>query len=156
MGSAKTRPQSFWAGIEMFSQEPLTGVGIGNTAVYRRAFIDGVYLAPHNFYAEVLGETGLIGAVAFLFVIAALFLNIRRTRLLERHISHPTITVLADLAKSCRHVIVLLLISGLAGDGLLRFQWLWLAGFALLTRNFSESIAGDQMESPHPDDNCEL
>jgi O-antigen ligase len=146
--SAESRSESFYIGLEMFAQKPLTGVGIGNTAVYRRAFIDGVYLAPHNFYGEVLGETGVTGAAAFLFVIGSLFFNIRRTKKLAKGSLHPTTTVLADLARSCGYVVVLLLISGLAGDGLLRFQWLWLAGFALLTRNFSESIVREENEWP--------
>jgi O-antigen ligase len=145
-GSADARQESFWIGLAMFSQKPLTGVGIGNTAVFRRAFVDGVYLAPHNFYGEVLGETGLIGAAAFVLVIGSLLVNIRATKVLASRCVHPTSSMLSDLARTCGYVIVLLLVSGMAGDGLRCFQWLWLAAFALLARDFSESIAYGEAE----------
>jgi O-antigen ligase len=150
--SADTREESLRAGFAMFSRRPITGVGIGNTAVYRQAFIDGVFLAPHNFYGEVFGETGIIGAAAFIFLIASLFANIRATRNLARSYCDPTITTLADLARTCGYVVVLLLVSGITGDGMLRFQWLWLAAFALLARNFSESISKELTDSPEGGD----
>jgi hypothetical protein len=90
-----------------------------------------------------------------LFVIGSLLCNIQRTRALATHFLHPTMTMLWELSTVCGYVIVLLLISGLAGDGLLRFQWLWLAGFALLTRSFSESFASGLAESPDFDDGTE-
>lgn len=145
-GSVEGRKESFLAGLAMFSQHPVIGVGLGNTALYRSRFIDGQPVSPHNLYGEVLGETGTIGVAAFVFLIASLFANIRATRALAEHCVHPTTTMLSDVATSCGYVIVLLLVSGMAGAGMVRFQWLWLAAFALIGRNLSESIACDEME----------
>jgi O-antigen ligase len=151
-GSADGRKESFWAGVTMFSRSPITGVGIGNTARYRGTFIDGKYVSPHSFYGEILGETGVIGTAAFIILLASLFANIRATKAYARMWPFPTTIVLSDIARTCGYVIVLLLVSGLAGDGLLRFQWLWLAGFALLARNLSETAIRDEMESQNPID----
>jgi O-antigen ligase len=147
--SAEGRRESFLAGVEMFSQRPITGVGIGNTAIYRRAFVDGVYLAPHNFYGEVLGETGIVGAGAFILLLASLSANVLATTRLSKEFTDPTVEALANLSRSCGYVVVLLLLSGLGGDGMLRFQWLWLGAFALLARSFSESIFRAEFDSPN-------
>ena len=145
-GSADGRKESFFAGLTMFSREPVTGVGLGNTALYRMNLVDGEPISPHNLYGEVLGETGLIGATTFAFLISSILANVRATKSLAKGQEDPTITMLSDLARTCSYVVVLLLISGLAGAGMVRFQWLWLGAFALLARTFSESIYREEME----------
>jgi O-antigen ligase len=151
-GSADGRKESFWAGVTMFSRSPITGVGIGNTAPYRGTFIDGKHVSPHSFYGEILGETGVIGTAAFIILLASLFANIRATKGYARTYPLPATIMLSDIARTCGYVVVLLLVSGLFGDGLLRFQWLWLAAFALLARNLSESIIENETASLTQDD----
>jgi O-antigen ligase len=146
-GSADTRKESFFIGLDMFSRMPLTGAGIGNSAVYRQRELDGVFLASHNLYGEVLGETGLIGAMAFTFLIGSLITNVRSTKRLEKHHSCPKTRMLSEVATTCGYAIFLLLLFGLAGAGILRFHWLWLAAFVLLARNFSESVVRNEIES---------
>ena len=65
------------AGINMFADHPFTGVGIGNypdvyPQYYITIFINSLGHA-HNYYINIAAETGLLGLVAFLLFILAIF-----------------------------------------------------------------------------------
>src|SRR5262249_34859211 len=57
--SAYGRIAGLQAGLAMFQEFPLTGVGLGNFIPYRLEHLDGVSLVAHNLLGQVLGETGL-------------------------------------------------------------------------------------------------
>jgi hypothetical protein len=65
------------AGLRMFFDHPLTGVGIGNyPAVYSQyyvtIFVNSLGHA-HNYYINIAAETGVIGLTAFLLFLLAIF-----------------------------------------------------------------------------------
>jgi O-antigen ligase len=65
------------AGLHMFIDHPVLGVGIGNYAdAYSRYFItiftDSLGHA-HNYYINIAAETGLIGLIAFILFLLAVF-----------------------------------------------------------------------------------
>lgn len=65
------------AGLHMFMDHPVLGVGIGNYAdAYPRYFIT-IFTDPlghaHNYYINIAAETGLIGLIAFLLFLLAVF-----------------------------------------------------------------------------------
>lgn len=65
------------AGINMFADHPFTGVGIGNYSdaypqYYITIFVNSLGHA-HNYYINIAAETGLVGLVAFLLFVLALF-----------------------------------------------------------------------------------
>ena len=65
------------AGINMFTDHPFTGVGIGNypdayPQYYITIFVNSLGHA-HNYYINIAAETGLLGLVAFLLFVLALF-----------------------------------------------------------------------------------
>jgi O-antigen ligase len=65
------------AGINMFADHPFTGVGIGNypdvyPQYYITIFINSLGHA-HNYYINIAAETGLLGLVAFLLFVLAIF-----------------------------------------------------------------------------------
>ena len=65
------------AGVRMFVDHPLTGVGIGNypdaySRYYVTIFVDSLGQA-HNYYINIAAETGAIGLTAFLLFILAIF-----------------------------------------------------------------------------------
>ncbi len=66
------------AGLRMFSDHPLLGVGIGNyTEAYPHYFVT-IFTNPlghaHNYYINIAAETGSIGLIAYLFFILAIFI----------------------------------------------------------------------------------
>jgi len=78
---------SFWrAGLQMFRENPLIGVGVGQ---FRYRFADYATIQflrqpdAHNIYVEQLAETGLVGFALFLWVIGSairdLWRLVRRT-----------------------------------------------------------------------------
>jgi len=144
--SAEGRLEGFKAGLAMFRRQPLTGVGIGNFVRYRVAEVDGVPLQSHNLLGQILGETGITGTAAFAFFVAVILVNCRKTAVLARTHAHPTFAVLAKLTGACRSTILLLLFFGISGHNLLRFNWLWMAAFALLCREFGETCRAEQPE----------
>ena len=142
--SAYGRIEGMIAGLVMFERFPLTGVGIGNFIPYRVTEVDGVALDAHSLIGEMLGETGLVGAVGFLLLVAAVFINCRKTESLARAGSHPTLRMLSGLALACRTSTLLLIFFGLFGHNMLRFNWLWLAAFALLAKDFCTAVRADE------------
>ncbi|RJP73849.1 MAG: O-antigen ligase family protein [Ignavibacteriales bacterium] len=73
-GTAKTRFQSWNAGLNMLVDKPILGVGMNNYAVnspkYTRENLSQDSVAPHNIYLKSLAESGLIvflSLVIFLF-----------------------------------------------------------------------------------------
>ena len=69
------RSQIWVRGVQLFLQDPLTGVGVRefSKAIGEMRQKEGKVIpewqAPHNSYIEVLTETGLFGALAFLSLI---------------------------------------------------------------------------------------
>ncbi len=127
--SAEGRKQGFLASWATFEKYPLTGVGIGNFGTYRKANIDGSHLVAHNIPGEVLGETGLIGTVAFIAMLTTLFSATSTIRRIARQFPDPTTEMFASLAVAFRHTIYLLLLLGLANNLSTHFSWIWVAAF---------------------------
>lgn len=148
--SAEGRVEGLYAGIEMLKRHPLVGVGVANFALYRSLYLDGTYLEAHNLVGQVLGETGLFGAISFAVMVGVILVNCRSIR--EKHIeaSNRTLDVLKDFSYGCRDAIILLFFAGLFGHNLLRFNWLWLAAFAHLAMQFSvcQSFPGENETIP--------
>lgn len=134
--SAEGREVGFWAGMEMFHQFPLTGVGIGNFVDYRTKYVDGVPLQAHNLPGQLLGETGTLGALGFLLLITGILLNCRRIKSAARGSDVAMQKVLFEFAIAAQTSVVLLLFTGLFGHNVYRFNWLWLAAFCLLAAEF--------------------
>ena len=120
----------------MFKRFPISGVGIGNFIEYRMKYVDGVRLNPHNLAGELLGETGLLGAITFVFFVTTIFARCRRIRICLRQRDGPTAKILSKLSLAIRDSTLLLLFTGLFGHNLLRFNWLWLAAFGTLALQF--------------------
>ena len=138
LASARGRIEGFKAGLMMFKRYPLTGVGVGNFITYRVSHVDGVALQPHNLVGQVLGETGLVGAIAFLIFIVLILNTCRRIRKIFSEQGNILLQTLKDFSITCRNVILLLFYLGLFGHNLLRFNWLWLAAFCALSLSFTQ------------------
>jgi len=75
--STAERLAHWLAGIGMFMDHPFTGVGIGNYGSVYAQYHVGIFVNSldhaHNYYINIAAETGIIGLVAFLFLIVAIF-----------------------------------------------------------------------------------
>ena len=67
--------QLWQTGLEMFKTAPLTGTGVGmfrflcEQTIYAESFIPRCDNHPHQYYIQVLAETGLIGFVTFIIMV---------------------------------------------------------------------------------------
>jgi O-antigen ligase len=135
--SAEGRTEGFRAGMQIFREFPITGVGIGNFIAYRVRFIDGINLAAHNLPSQVLGETGLLGTGCFLMMVVATFVNCRRTTTIARENPDETTVILSELARAVRDTTLLALFCGVVCHNLYWFNWLWFGAFAMLSVSFA-------------------
>jgi O-antigen ligase len=142
--SAMGRVYGFRAGLEMFRRHPLTGVGIANFGTYRARHLDGDSHDAHNLLGQTLGETGIVGAGAFLLLIGCTVANCRRIRRLGKHSTDVTTSVLSEFARATLQALVLLVFMGSFGHNIYEFNWLWLAAFASLAARFALSIRREE------------
>jgi O-antigen ligase len=67
------------AGLAMFSENPVTGIGLGAYLEKSTQYGDIIWpLVAHNMYLHVLAESGIVGLACMLFVVAATFGLMRR------------------------------------------------------------------------------
>jgi O-antigen ligase len=74
--------QLWQTGLEMFKTAPITGTGAGmfrflcEQTIYAEAFIPKCDNHPHQYYIQVLAETGLIGFVTFVIMVTSMIYSI--------------------------------------------------------------------------------
>lgn len=138
--SAQGRIEGLRAGLTIAARFPVFGVGVGNFIPYRATYVDGVELSPHNIVGQVLGETGLVGGLAFSAMVAMIFVNHRAMRRLAHRRPDPRLQLLGRLTLACRDAAILLAFEGLFLHYAHRFQWLWFAVFCGLALEFGRKI----------------
>jgi O-antigen ligase len=141
VASAEGRKVGVQLGMEMFQRFPVSGVGLNNFVYYRKLYLDGGNLVAHNSYGSVLGETGMLGAAAFVFLIFGVFFNARRTIRLAKVVPDHMVLLLAKLTVACRRSILLLLFVGMAGDFQGFAPLYWIAAYCSLAACFAQTEA---------------
>lgn len=90
--SFRGRSSEMLTGLAMFAEHPILGVGTGNypTNYQRYTQLIGIEFRaqardPHSLYVQLLAETGILGTLAFLGMVASLFTALNKAcRELER------------------------------------------------------------------------
>ncbi len=123
--SARGRIQGFFTGLDLWNQEPLSGCGIGAWRMATESEIES-----HNLYGQLLGETGTLGALTFLFLLFAFASNVRSIRAR----SGSTRDFVPALAVGIGQSILLLLVEGNFSHNLFRYNWAWFAAFLVIGR----------------------
>lgn len=150
--SAESREEGFWVGMEIFSRNPIFGVGPGNFTSYRKAHIDGGSLEAHNLPGQLLAELGLVGVVTFPWIGISIVLSWKRVRNTLRHDSTPDAQVLKALARANLFSLVILCIISLSGHTLYRPNWIWICCFSMLAVNLaslSQLVMSQRSESEY-------
>jgi O-antigen ligase len=127
--SASGRFEGFIRGVQLWEQSPLVGHGPG---AFPYASTKG-YQA-HNVYGQVLSETGVAGAAAFLVLVGCFLLNWReaRRRALAEPFSVPGTNFAYQVSRGIGINVLLLLATGWAGHNLFRYNWQWFAAFSVV------------------------
>jgi O-antigen ligase len=107
--SSMVRTGAMRAGVRMFAENPITGVGLGAYLGKSTQYGDIIFpLVAHNMFLHVLAENGILGLTAMLFVIGSSLRNmILAERIAERN------SALFYLARGYQVAYVAFLFSGL-------------------------------------------
>jgi len=116
-------------GFELWQANPLTGIGPGAWRPATRQPIES-----HNLYGQLVGETGTLGAAAFVAILACFWANLRAVRRTRALFPEQRNDLLFTLSGSIGVAVFLLLFMGNFGHNLFRFTWLWYGGFLIVAR----------------------
>jgi O-antigen ligase len=106
--SAQGRVQGLVNGIRMMIDRPFLGVGVGQYPVALRG--------------QLMGDLGLLGTIAFVVWIAALFKSLGK---LKRH--YAADVFMRNMILALRVQLLCLLFMGLGGHNLYRYNWFFIS-----------------------------
>ncbi len=137
--SAQGRIVGLKMGMKMFLDRPLLGVGAGNFPTAWALLYSGegprVWMQPHNMLGQLFAELGITGFLAFLFFLLVTFRQIFISR--RRIRGDPWFLHYSKAIEIC---LWLLLISGLFGHNLYRYNWYFLAALAVVLDQLSARV----------------
>lgn len=101
VNTEETRLEAWGAGLKMFKDHPLFGVGLGNFKA-----LMPLYVAPgvdfksiaHNTYVELLAELGPLGLIFFLAIVFFAFRSLRNVRRRMRELDPQSFLYLTSLS----------------------------------------------------------
>jgi len=137
--SGEGRIEGFLTGLQLWSENPLAGVGPGAWRPATRSKLES-----HNLYGQLVGETGTLGLLAFLGVLAGFWVNLRRIAAVKNAYPEWRNDLLVQVGSAVAVGVVLLLFMGNFGHNLFRFSWLWFGGFLMIARHCLE----ERLEEP--------
>ncbi len=124
--SSQGRLDAWMAGLEMFVEKPLLGVGPG---VFAAAYLErkGIWLYSHSLYIEAISTTGLLGAFAwgfFMYIILKILADMNRRR------GSPAgkRNKIQVFVRASYAILAGLFLAGVFGHILFRDTWYILAG----------------------------
>jgi O-antigen ligase len=128
--SAEGRTQGLLDGISLWQKSPLLGYGPG-----AHGLATGCGFQAHNVYGQVLGETGTLGALAFLGIVVCFLANGWEARGLGRKLGKEAGTFSVNLSGAILTALAILLIKGYSDHNLYRYNWLWFGAFQIIAVN---------------------
>ncbi len=144
--SAQGRVEGIVAGWKMFLMRPVTGVGIG---VFGRAhyLVDGIGLEAHSLIGQLLGEVGLVGMAAFSWFIATSFRHLKNIAVAYSSRNWPSDFISAT-TRAVQTALILLLVQGLSGHNLFRYNWYIFVCFASIMAVIVQKRIEDEAAPP--------
>lgn len=128
--SAMGRVTGLVNGVRMMIDRPLLGVGVGQFALANGNIYGGGYMASHNLAGQVFGEMGMIGTIAFVMWLIALFkgLNRLQRRYDEDSDGSSSDRFMLNIVFALKMHIYCLLFMGIGGHNLYRYNWFIISG----------------------------
>jgi len=77
--------------LEIFSTNPILGIGFGNFEDFTQRYLGTPFLVTHNFYLRILAETGIFGFLIFLLFLGFLFQTLIKSHAAIRQIKNSEI-----------------------------------------------------------------
>jgi O-antigen ligase len=135
--SAQGRLQGLTKGIELLQAYPLAGVGPG---AFGKATAKG--FQAHNLYGQCAGELGTLGVIALGFLIFCFLANWWRAVRIGWEFPHLKETASYRVLRAVGMGVLMLMLNGMAGHTLYRYNWVWFAAFQVVAlRVLSEHAA---------------
>jgi O-antigen ligase len=132
--NARESAEGRWLGLELgwkqFTNNPLSGIGPGAWRPANRTKIES-----HNLYGQLIGETGALGLVSFVALLACFWVNVGAVRRVRRAAPEWQDDLVFTLPSAIGLAVLLLLFMGNFGHNLFRFTWLWYGGFLIIARH---------------------
>ncbi|MDB5312261.1 MAG: hypothetical protein JWO38_6463 [Gemmataceae bacterium] len=143
--SGEGRIQGWYTGLELWQSSPLTGIGPGAWRPATRQPIES-----HMLYGQLLGETGTLGAMSFVAILACFWANLSAVRATRRLFPEHENDLVFGLPSAIGVAVFLLLFMGLFGHNLFRFTWLWYGGFLIIARYCVARRVAEWEPEPEP------
>jgi hypothetical protein len=131
--SGEGRIEGLTKGFDLWMANPATGCGPGAWRPATHSKIES-----HNLYGQLLGETGSLGAAAFLGILGCYWVNLRWMKQARRRDPARKDDFVFRLAGAVGMGIFLMLFEGNFGHNLFRHNWLWYGGFLIIARHCVE------------------
>jgi putative inorganic carbon (HCO3(-)) transporter len=154
--SSQSRIRVWKAGLHMFLDHPIVGVGAGcfGTAHALAYSPDGdrSWLQAHDLYIQAFAELGILGAVAF-FGFVFHYLKLARRAYALALARGPTWALPAAVTRAVLGGTLVLLVSGVFGHNLYRSTWYMFAAMGLAVFRLSETTPDEETSTvpPAPD-----
>lgn len=145
--SGEGRYQGLVMGLQQWANNPLTGVGPG---AWRPA--NNTKIESHNLYGQLLGETGTLGAAAFIMLLVCFCMNLWAIRRVRRAEPAWEGDFVFTLPSAIGVALILLLFMGNFGHNLFRFTWLWYGGFLIIARHCVARRLATWEPEPEPEE----
>jgi O-antigen ligase len=151
--SAEDRMQGkgFWRGLRVFRDRPLLGVGFWNFSIYSRDQLGDSGVDTHNLYGELLSQLGIVGTLAFAWMVGIIARNSLLVRKGVRSGIVPRGSLSACVAWATLAMLCALLFDGWASHNVLRYNWLFGAAIGLLARDFALRKKEQEADDRHQD-----
>jgi len=126
--SYQGRVKAWGLAWDMFKQNPVTGVGVGNFAIVHGTS-SGHWLNVHSLYFQLLSEMGLVGVISFAVFVGSVF---RQNWLLLRQSKRiPNCPAwFRHYPLACNIAFLGLLLAGYSSHNLGRDTWYFLAALS--------------------------
>jgi hypothetical protein len=134
-------------GYVMCEQRPLLGLGPLSFMAVR---YNG--LMAHNLYAQVLGELGIAGAVAFAAIVLGFRANFFEARRIRRAMDNPEGMFAWHTVAAATATLVVLLIMSWGFNFLFSYVWLWFGGFQIVALQCLKDSAASEPVYDEQDD----
>ncbi|AWM39553.1 O-Antigen ligase [Gemmata obscuriglobus] len=148
--SGEGRYQGLVMGFQQWGNNPLSGIGPG---AWRPA--NNTKIESHNLYGQLVGETGTLGAAAFVTLLVCFWMNLRAIRRVRKQMPEWQTDLVFTLPSSIGVAVFLLLFMGNFGHNLFRFTWLWYGGFLIIARHCVARRLATWEPEPEPEEEPE-